>query len=487
MRVGSWVARLALLAFHAGFVRPVLRLYWGARFRKANLIPAGPCLVVGNHNSHIDAALLMTLFPLGRLHRVHPVAAADYFGESWFRRTMAMVLMNGIPIARRPTPGQDPLAPMIRALERGDVLILFPEGSRGEPGVVAPFRSGVGRLARAVPGLPIVPVFMSGPERTWPRGENLPLPLGIDVEVGRPRTYDPAMDPKEIAEKVREDLLALAPPPLPMPGPRPSPPIRVAVCGIDEDANRAVFEALTRRLGPIGRTVGLDRTILEADEAGMREAGRRVPLVRSTLSARILARVFRTGGLFRGDRFASMVAAARVDEALSDGRTARFVVSRGNALVDLLAWAEADFYRGVFDDKGLQQLTHFLSGQRKIPIRLWWEYARKAPEVWLLNTFDLAHPPVPDVVVLLTRPGTSVLERMRARGEDLDPYPTAEWLDRLQEAYRQVAGVLRKPGPVEVIALDVDAAPPEHAADLAEQSVRRLALLQGQVAAKGAE
>jgi 1-acyl-sn-glycerol-3-phosphate acyltransferase len=484
VRIGAWVARLALLAFHTGFVRPMLKLYWGARFRKANLIPSGPCLVVGNHNSHIDAALLMTLFPLGRLHRVHPVAAADYFGESWFRRTMAMVLMNGIPIARRPTPGQDPLAPMIRALERGDVLILFPEGSRGEPGVVAPFRSGVGRLARAVPGLPIVPVFMSGPERTWPRGENLPLPLGIDVEVGRPRTYDPSMDPKEIAEKVREDLLALAPPPLPMPGPRPSPPIRVAVCGIDDEANRKVFEALTRRLGPIGRTVGLDRTILESDEAGMREAGGRVPLVRSTLSAHILARVFRTGGLFRGDRFASMVAAARVDEALSDGRTARFVVSRGNALVDLLAWAEADFYRGVFDDKGLQQLTHYLSGQRKIPIRLWWEYARKAPEVWLLNTFDLAHPPVPDVVVLLTRPGASALEGMRARGEDLDPYPTAEWLERLQEAYRQVSGVLRKPGAVEVIVCDAEHPDPELAADRAEQAVRRLALVQGQAAAR---
>lgn len=484
MNVGAWVARGALLAFHAGFVRPMLTLYWGARYRKANLIPQGPCLIVANHNSHLDAALLMSLFPLGRLHRVHPVAAADYFGESWFRRTMAMVLMNGIPIERRPTPGQDPLAPMTRALERGDALILFPEGSRGEPGVVAPFRPGVGRLAKLVPGLPIVPVFMSGPERTWPRGENLPLPLGIDVEVGKPRTYDPELDSKEIAERVRADVLSLAPPPLPMPGPRPSPPIRVAVCGIDAVANHAVFEALTRRLGPMGRTVGLDRPILEADEAGVREAGGRVPLVRGTFGASILARIFRTGGLFRGDRFASMVAAARVDEALSDGRSARFVVGRGNALVDLLAWAEADLYRGVFDDKGLQQLTQYLSGNRKIPIRLWWEYARKAPEVWLLNTFDLTHPPIPDVVVLLTLAPSRALEKMRARGEDLDPYPTEDRLERLQEAYRQVAGVLRKPGPVEVIELDAEGVAAEDAAERAEQAVRRLTLAQGQAAAR---
>ena len=158
----KFLARVALLAFHVGFVRPVLLWFIGVRFRRRNRVPRGPCVVVSNHNSHLDAAVLMTLFPVSRLPRVHPVAAADYFGTNWIKRTAAMVLMNGIPIERRPKAGTDPLAPIAQALEAGDSLVFFPEGSRGEAGVVAPFRPGIGRLVRSSPGVLVVPVFLAG-------------------------------------------------------------------------------------------------------------------------------------------------------------------------------------------------------------------------------------------------------------------------------------------------------------------------------------
>jgi 1-acyl-sn-glycerol-3-phosphate acyltransferase len=484
--LGRWFRRLALLAFHAGFVRPMLRFFWGALYRRRALVPQGPCLVVANHNSHLDAALLMSLFPLRRLHTVHPVAAADYFGETWLRRTMAMLFMNAIAIDRHPPAGTDPLEPMVAALERGDSLVFFPEGSRGEAGVVAPFRPGVGRLVARLPGLLVVPVFLSGPERIWPRGETMPLPLGIDVKLGKPRTYDPGADPRDIANQVRDDVLALAPPPLPKPGPRPTPPVRAIVCGIDAEANHALFLALAERLGRIDRTVGLGTSILEADAAGVREAGGRVPVVRSPLGPLLLARAFRTGGLYRGSRFADMVGRARVDEALGDGRSARFVVGDGSPIVDLLAWAEADFYSGVFDEKGLQHLMHYLSGQRKIPLAQWARFVRRAPEVWLLNTFDLAHPPVPDLVVLLTRPPALAIQRLRSRGVALEPWQNEAFLGKLQEAYRQVVGVLRKPGRVEVLEIDADETRTEEAAERIESACRALALRSGVAAEAGA-
>ena len=71
---------LALWAFHIFFVRPVLRWGAGARYRGLQHLPKGPCLVVSNHNSHLDAAVVMSLFPVRRLEHVHPVAAADYCG-----------------------------------------------------------------------------------------------------------------------------------------------------------------------------------------------------------------------------------------------------------------------------------------------------------------------------------------------------------------------------------------------------------------------
>ena len=84
---------------------------------------------------------------------------------------MALFFMNGIAIERNPPKGSDPLAPIVESLRSGESLVFFPEGSRGEAGVVAPFRTGIGRLARSLPGLLIVPVYLSGPERIFYDGE----------------------------------------------------------------------------------------------------------------------------------------------------------------------------------------------------------------------------------------------------------------------------------------------------------------------------
>jgi hypothetical protein len=236
--------------------------------------------------------------------------------------------------------------------------------------------------------------------------------LGLDVIIGKPRTYDASLDARAIAEMIRADVLALAPPPPPVPGPRPSPPVRVVCCGIDGEANHALFLALTERLGAAGRTIGISNTVLESDGSGSRPS-EGVPLARSRVAPRALAWAFRTGGMYRGNKFASMVERARVDEALQDGRTARFVVGDGCPLVDLLAWGEADFYSGAFDEKGLQQLLLYVSGQRRIPLGTWARFVRKAPEVWLLNVFDLAHP---GTDVGNTRDPASAMGRVRSQG-----------------------------------------------------------------------
>jgi hypothetical protein len=142
-------------------------------------------------------------------------------------------------------------------------------------------------------------------------------------------------------------------------------------------------------------------------------------------------------------------------------------VADGSPLVDLLASAEAGFYSGSFDEKGLQQLFLYVSGARRIPWGQWPKFLRKAPEVWLLNVFDLAQPPAPDVLVLTSRDAAPESER------------------RLQEGYRQVAQVLRKRriDVVELVARDLDV---ETAAADVEGICRKLAS-KGPEAATGAE
>lgn len=464
---------LAIYAFHISFVRPVLRFGAGVRYRGRSRVPRGPCVVVSNHNSHLDAAVLMSLFPLKRLPHVHPVAAADYFGNSWLLRTMAMLFMNGIPIERK-AKSADPMGPIAEHLKRGESLVLFPEGSRGEAGVISRFRPGVGQLAQKVPGLLILPVFLSGPERIWPRGQMVPVPLNIDAIVGRPRSYPPDQDPRLTAEQLQRDVMSLAPPPPPVPASRPSPPVRVAICGLDRESREGLFRRLCERLGRTERTLGIGDPLLEADDEGVREMIAPIPYAPARAWLGPLAWLFRTSGRFKGQKFVQMVERAQIDEALGGDRSARFVVTHGSALVDVLAWAEADFYEGRFDDSGINHLLQYLSGQKKIRPANWWRFIRNAPEVWLVNTFDLARPPVPDVLVHLSLPASTLMQRLRSHGDELQAHENEAFLDRLQQGYRHVGEVLRKRRKVELFEYDLSIVDPETILDEVEAICRRL-------------
>ena len=80
MRGGELATRLLRVLVMLLLVRPFLLFVMGVNVRNRRRLPLrGPALVVGNHNSHLDTVVLLSLFPLSLLHRLRPVAAADYF------------------------------------------------------------------------------------------------------------------------------------------------------------------------------------------------------------------------------------------------------------------------------------------------------------------------------------------------------------------------------------------------------------------------
>jgi len=129
--------------------------------------------------------VLMTLFPQRLLRWLRPVAATDYFLRrrdlAWF----ALNIIGIIPLARIVHAGHgDPLAGCDAALRDDAILILFPEGSRGEPERLGAFKSGIAHLARRHSATPVIPVFLHGLGKVLPRGELLPVPFFVDVFVG---------------------------------------------------------------------------------------------------------------------------------------------------------------------------------------------------------------------------------------------------------------------------------------------------------------
>jgi len=213
-------------------VRPVVLVGLGLNVRHRERLPAaGPAIVVANHNSHLDTMVLMTLLPSHLLPRVHPVAAADYFLRNRLLAWFALRIVGIIPIERHaaaaaaapppataaaapsaaPTPGAprpDALAAVAVGLEHGDVVILFPEGSRGEPERLAEFKSGVARLVERFPAIPVIPIFLHGLGKALPRGSALPVPFFCDVFVGEPVPW--RGDRKIYVEELRRRMQDLA-------------------------------------------------------------------------------------------------------------------------------------------------------------------------------------------------------------------------------------------------------------------------------------
>lgn len=170
--------------FYGVIVRPVLLIILGFNARHMErLKPRGAHLIAANHNSHLDAMVLMSLFKLSDLPKVKVVAAKDYFCRTPLLAWFSINVIGIIPIDR--AGGADnPTQPIIEALDEGYTVIIFPEGSRGDPEQQAPLKYGITKVLEAKPDVKITPVYMYGLGKALPRGECLLVPFVCEINIG---------------------------------------------------------------------------------------------------------------------------------------------------------------------------------------------------------------------------------------------------------------------------------------------------------------
>jgi 1-acyl-sn-glycerol-3-phosphate acyltransferase len=182
-----WWRKLLRILFVVLVAKPVITFWLGLNVRHRDRMPKrGPAIIAANHNSHLDTIALLSMFPLDQVPNVRPVAAADYFMKPGFMQWFSLNVVGIIPVMRGGVAqGIDPLQGCYDALAAGQILLIFPEGSRGEPEQMTELKSGISYLSMKFPTVPVVPVFMRGLGKSMGKGTFIPIPFFVDVYVGR--------------------------------------------------------------------------------------------------------------------------------------------------------------------------------------------------------------------------------------------------------------------------------------------------------------
>lgn len=167
-----------------------------------------------NHRSNLDAPVIWASLPPRLRRRTRPVAAQDYWNAGPLRRLISCHVFRCVLIERKKVSrASNPMIPMEAALEKGDSLIIFPEGTRSldDDGKLSEFKPGIYHLAKKYPHLQLVPVYLENLNRILPKGEFLPAPLLAAVTFGPALTLARDEPKADFLARAKAALLALDP------------------------------------------------------------------------------------------------------------------------------------------------------------------------------------------------------------------------------------------------------------------------------------
>lgn len=143
-----------------------------------------PTIVVANHTSHLDVGLVK--FALGRYgQKLAPLAAKDYFFEGAPLKVAVVEQLTNLVAIERESGSGVAFEQAKDAVQKGQVVLIFPEGTRRAEGTLGEFKPLVGRLSLTC-GVDVLPLHLSGAFEALPRGSYRPRARQLRVRIGPP-------------------------------------------------------------------------------------------------------------------------------------------------------------------------------------------------------------------------------------------------------------------------------------------------------------
>jgi len=440
------------LLIHIFLLRPILKLFFGVNIAgRKNLKALDRYIIIANHNSHLDIFLLFSILPIRHILMTHPVAAEEYFSKQKVVFKLANYLFRPIWIVRDKKMS-DPLKGMKEILNLGHNIIMFPEGTRGVPGQIGKFKTGVGRLAEEYRDIPIIPVFLCGPEKAFPKKSAFPLPIWNNITIGPPQIFRiGSLDITASLEKMIHELSESETANRHRRRKRSKPSFSLAVLGIDGSGKSTISKLVSRKLSETLRVCLISDKLEFYENESQKELQ---PLLTEKVREAVgrYAKTAKSLKKYKIPKMAELLLRDHIMGEVQRWYSPDVIVLDGCPLINLTAWAK--LYKGeYFDMDTCSSAMRILSGRTEItkkdePL------LEKIPELAALKRFKLTHMKLPDALIMLdVDPGISIT-RIQSRGERKQVHETEEKLAKLREGYLMVCNSVKKEFEIPTCVLD---------------------------------
>ena len=201
-------------AFMRWLMRAITRTFLIGLFKVSGLenVPrSGPVIICPNHSATLDPPMVPAFVPRGD---TWSMAKSEYFDKGGFVEWLFR-RYHAFPVVRH-TPDRTALRTAFDILKSGQALIIYPEGTRVESGVLAEPEPGAGFIAQRA-ACPVVPVGLTGTRECLPKGAHWPRRTRVSITFGKPfRVLSKRLDGaritrQEAAEAIMVEIAELLP------------------------------------------------------------------------------------------------------------------------------------------------------------------------------------------------------------------------------------------------------------------------------------